>query len=189
MWAAFFNFLAAFVFGTAVSESISKGLIDPQIVSGDVYVVLGGLAGAIAWNIITWAASLPSSSSHALFGGLGGAAVMKGGIKMLILPGKWAAIILFIFLGPMISYVIGMLLMVGGVVDISDVDAGAGWILGIGGCSCCRRGVLSLSHAGQRCAADDGGDCVSAGGGGEEVVECAGSAFALEHAEFSGAGA
>lgn len=112
LWAAFFNFAAAFVFGTTVSESISKGLIDPAVVNGDVYIVFGGLMGAIVWNVITWVAGLPSSSSHALFGGLAGAAITKAGVGVLVLPGKWAAIILFIFLGPIISFVIGTLLMV-----------------------------------------------------------------------------
>src|SRR5437588_12603722 len=66
-WAAFFNFVAAFVFGTKVASTIGKGLVDPQAV--DVYVVFGGLMGAIVWNIITWLLALPTSSSHALVSG------------------------------------------------------------------------------------------------------------------------
>jgi PiT family inorganic phosphate transporter len=77
-WAAFFNFVAAFVVGTAVAKTISKGLIDPAVV--DPTVVLAGLFGAIVWNLVTWWLGLPSSSSHALLGGYGGAAVAKAGM-------------------------------------------------------------------------------------------------------------
>jgi PiT family inorganic phosphate transporter len=109
-WAAFFNFVAAFVFGTAVSETISKGLIDPKVV--DIYVVFGGLLGAIFWNITTWILALPTSSSHALVSGIGGAAITKAGVGVLIWPGKWLGIILFIFLGPIIGFIIGSIFMV-----------------------------------------------------------------------------
>src|SRR5712691_2374472 len=71
-WAAFFNFIAFLVFGAAVATTIGKGIIDPKIV--DHYVVFGALVGAIAWNLITWYYGIPSSSSHALIGGLAGAA-------------------------------------------------------------------------------------------------------------------
>src|SRR4029450_7352657 len=94
VWAAFFNFVAAYVFGTKVSETISKGLVDPKVV--DIWVVFGGLMGAILWNIITWLLGLPTSSSHALVAGLAGAAITKAGTGVLILPGKWRGIILFI---------------------------------------------------------------------------------------------
>src|SRR5690349_4517891 len=66
LWAAFFNFVAAFMFGTAVAGTIGKGMIRPDVI--DVFVVLGGLVGAITWNIITWLLALPTSSSHALLG-------------------------------------------------------------------------------------------------------------------------
>src|SRR6476620_8762688 len=72
-WAAFFNFVAAFAVGTAVAKTISKGLIDPSIVAHDVLVA--ALCGAIVWNLVTWFLGLPRSSSHALMGGFGGAAV------------------------------------------------------------------------------------------------------------------
>jgi len=75
VWAAFFNFVAAFGFGTAVAKTIGSGLIDISIV--DPLVILGGLSGAIAWDLITWYVGIPSSSSHALIGGYGGAAVAK----------------------------------------------------------------------------------------------------------------
>src|SRR3954462_6509556 len=93
-WAAFFNFVAAFVFGTAVSETISGGLVKPDVV--DVYVVFGGLLGAIFWNITTWLLALPTSSSHALVAGLAGAAVTKAGLGVLIWPGKWRLLLIFI---------------------------------------------------------------------------------------------
>src|SRR6186713_2033880 len=93
VWAAFFNFVAAFVFGTKVSETISSGLVDPKVI--DIWVVFGGLCGAIIWNIITWLLGLPTSSSHALVAGLAGAAITKAGTGVLILPGKWRGIILF----------------------------------------------------------------------------------------------
>jgi PiT family inorganic phosphate transporter len=110
VWAAFFNFVAAFVFGTKVSETISSGLVDPTVV--DIWVVFGGLLGAIVWNIITWLLGLPTSSSHALVAGIAGAAITKAGTGVLIWPGKWRAIILFIFLGPIIGFIVGMSFMV-----------------------------------------------------------------------------
>src|SRR5688572_25687861 len=109
-WAAFFNFIAAFAFGTAVSETISSGLIDPSVV--DIYVVFGGLMGAIFWNILTWLLALPTSSSHALVSGLAGAAIAKAGIGVLIWPGKWRGILLFIVLGPLIGFLMGGFFMV-----------------------------------------------------------------------------
>ncbi|MGH7213945.1 MAG: inorganic phosphate transporter [Tepidisphaeraceae bacterium] len=110
VWAAFFNFVAAFVFGTKVSETISSGLVDPSVV--DIWVVFGGLTGAILWNLITWLLGLPTSSSHALVAGLAGAAITKAGTGVLILPGKWRGILLFIFLGPIIGFIAGTLMMV-----------------------------------------------------------------------------
>src|SRR3954454_25167600 len=74
IWAAVFNFVAAFIFGTKVAGTISADLVDKNLI--DIYVVAGGLVGAIAWNLITWWLGLPTSSSHALVGGLGGAAVV-----------------------------------------------------------------------------------------------------------------
>src|SRR6476620_6024169 len=77
MWAAFFNFVAAFVFGTGVAKTIGKDVIDVKQI--DVYVVFGGLVGACVWNLITWYLALPTSSSHALLAGFAGAAVAKAG--------------------------------------------------------------------------------------------------------------
>src|ERR1700722_8386178 len=75
VWAAFFNFIAAFLFGTGVAKTISDKLVDPTAV--DVYVVCGGLIGAIVWDIITWLMALPTSSSHAIISGYAGAAIAK----------------------------------------------------------------------------------------------------------------
>jgi PiT family inorganic phosphate transporter len=109
LWAAFFNFVAAFIFGTAVAKTMGKGLIDVSQV--DPHVILAGLLGAITWNIITWYYGLPSSSSHALMGGYAGAAITKAGVGVLI-PGGWVKPILFIFLSPLVGFAFGMLLMV-----------------------------------------------------------------------------
>jgi PiT family inorganic phosphate transporter len=106
LWAACFNFLAAFVVGTAVAKTIGKGLVHPEVL--DPHVILAALTGAIAWNLITWYFGLPSSSSHALMGALGGAAIAKAGASSLIASG-WVKPILFIFLSPLV----GMTLSVG----------------------------------------------------------------------------
>jgi len=110
LWAAFFNFVAAFAVGTAVAKTIGAGLIDPSVV--DPTVVLAGLIGAIVWNLVTWWLGLPSSSSHALLGGYGGAAVAKAGIGALIASG-WVKPIAFIFLSPLIGALAAMILTVG----------------------------------------------------------------------------
>ena len=108
-WAAFFNFVAAFIFGTAVAKTMGKGLID--VAQVDSHVIFAGLVGAIAWNLITWYSGLPSSSSHALMGGYAGAAITKAGVGALI-PGGWVKPIAFIFLSPLVGFFFGMLLMV-----------------------------------------------------------------------------
>ncbi len=110
IWAAFFNFVAAFGFGTAVAKTVGSGLIDISIV--DPLVVLGGLIGAITWDLVTWYFGIPSSSSHALIGGYGGAAVAKAGVNALILGG-WVMPILFIFIAPILGMVLGFGMMVG----------------------------------------------------------------------------
>ncbi len=109
IWAAFFNFVAAFVFGTGVAKTIGKDLIHIEHV--DIYVVFGGLIGACAWNIITWLLALPTSSSHALLAGFAGAAISKAGFHVLILSG-WYPILLWIFLAPLVGFVLGAILMV-----------------------------------------------------------------------------
>jgi PiT family inorganic phosphate transporter len=109
LWAAFFNFIAAFTVGTAVAKTIGKGLIDPAVV--DPTVILAALLGAIIWNLVTWWLGLPSSSSHALLGGYGGAAIAKAGLSSLIVAG-WVKPILFIFLAPLIGMAIALALTV-----------------------------------------------------------------------------
>ncbi len=108
IWAAFFNFVAAFTFGTAVAKTVGAGMIDIHIVT--FAVILGGLCGAIVWDLITWYFGLPTSSSHALIGGYAGAAVAKAGFSAII-PSGWTKTILFIFLSPLIGLVAGLGLM------------------------------------------------------------------------------
>jgi PiT family inorganic phosphate transporter len=104
LWAAFFNFIAFLVFGVAVATTVGKGIVDPSII--DHRVVFGALCGAILWNVITWYYGIPSSSSHALIGGLAGAAVTKGGVSTLIASGflKTAAAIV---LSPALGFLLG----------------------------------------------------------------------------------
>jgi PiT family inorganic phosphate transporter len=109
VWAAFFNFVAAFVVGTAVAKTIGKGLIDISVVDPD--VILGGLLGAIVWDLITWYLGLPSSSSHALLGGYAGAAIAKAGFGALILGG-WLLPVLFIVISPLLGMSIALALTV-----------------------------------------------------------------------------
>ena len=109
LWAAAFNFLAYFLFQLKVASTIGKGTIDPSIV--DHYVIFGALVGAISWNIITWYYGIPSSSSHALVGGLVGAAIAKAGVDSLITAGV-LKIVAFIFVAPFLGFMIGGLLMV-----------------------------------------------------------------------------
>ena len=110
-WAAFFNFIALFVIGTHVATTIGSGMIDVTMV--DANVVLGGLIGAIAWDLITWHWGIPSSSSHALIGGYAGAAVAKAGLAALIWGAKWNTTLAFIVLSPLIGMILGSSLMVG----------------------------------------------------------------------------
>jgi PiT family inorganic phosphate transporter len=109
IWAAFWNLIAAFVFGTAVAKTIGKGLVHIEMI--DEKVLLAGLLGAIFWNLITLIAGLPTSSSHALMGGYGGAAVAHSGFQALILAG-WTMPVLFIFLSPVIGMFTSMVLTV-----------------------------------------------------------------------------
>ncbi|MBN1854407.1 MAG: inorganic phosphate transporter [Pirellulales bacterium] len=106
VWAAFFNFIAAFVFGTHVAETIGTGLVETALI--DIYVVCGGLLGAIVWNIITWLLGLPTSSSHALVAGIAGAAITKGGFTTLIMHG-WILILAGIVLSPAFGFILGSL--------------------------------------------------------------------------------
>jgi PiT family inorganic phosphate transporter len=107
-WAAFFNFVAAFTFDASVAKTIGKGIVQPEV--ADVWVVLATLVGAIGWNITTWYLGLPTSSSHALVGGLVGAALVKAGTAGIVSAGL-SKTLLFIVLSPTIGMVLGITLM------------------------------------------------------------------------------
>src|SRR5437016_6956377 len=109
VWAAFWNFVAAFVFGTAIAKTVGKGLIDITIV--DSTVVLAGLLGAIVWDLVTWWLGLPTSSSHALVGGYAGAAVAKAGFSAILASG-WTKTLIFIVVAPLMGFVLALLLTV-----------------------------------------------------------------------------
>lgn len=109
VWAAFFNFVAAFVFGTGVAKTIGHNLIHPQFI--DIWVVFAGLTGAIIWNILTWLLGLPTSSSHALVSGAAGAAIAKAGFGVLNLMG-WVPLLAFLVLSPAIGFALGAVNMV-----------------------------------------------------------------------------
>jgi PiT family inorganic phosphate transporter len=109
LFAAFFNFIALFVFQLKVAATVGKGIVEPGVV--DHYVVFGALIGAIAWNVITWWYGIPSSSSHALIGGIVGAVIAKAGAGALITAGVWKTVA-FIFVSPLLGFLLGSLLMV-----------------------------------------------------------------------------
>jgi len=108
IWAAFFNFVAAFTFGTAVAKTVGSGMVDISIVT--FAVIFAGLIGAIVWDLITWYYGLPTSSSHALVGGYAGAAVAKAGFGAII-PSGWTKTLIFIVLSPLIGLLLGLLIM------------------------------------------------------------------------------
>jgi len=109
IWAAFFNFIAAFVFPLKVATTIGKGLVRPEAATE--YVILAGLVGAIVWDILTWYFGLPTSSSHALIGGYAGAAIAKVGFDAILYKG-WEKTIVSMFLSPVIGLVLGLGMMV-----------------------------------------------------------------------------
>jgi PiT family inorganic phosphate transporter len=108
-WAAFWNFVAAFVFGTAVATTIGKGLIRLELVNQQ--VLLAGLLGAIAWNLLTLYLGMPTSSSHALMGGYAGAAIARAGLAALV-PGGWVKPITFLFLAPFVGMFVSLVVAV-----------------------------------------------------------------------------
>jgi len=108
IWAAFFNFVAFLIFGTAVAHTIGQGMIDISVVTP--VVIFSGLIGAIGWNLLTWYLGLPTSSSHALIGGYAGAAIVKAGFGVIV-PHGWTKTLIFIVLGPMIGLVLGVILI------------------------------------------------------------------------------
>src|SRR5512142_58196 len=109
LWAAFFNFVAAFVLGTHVAKTLGKGMIDLSVVTQE--VVVAGLVGAIAWNLVTWYYGIPVSSSHALIGGYAGAAIAKAGWGAII-PSGWTKTVAFIALAPIIGMVLALVLTI-----------------------------------------------------------------------------
>jgi len=108
-FAAFFNFIAIFVFHLSVAATVGKGIADPGVV--DTHVVFGALAGAIVWNLITWYYGIPSSSSHALIGGIVGAVIAKAGTGALMASGI-LKVVAFIFVSPLLGFLFGSLMMV-----------------------------------------------------------------------------
>jgi inorganic phosphate transporter, PiT family len=109
LFAAFFNFLAYFIFHLSVAATIGKGIVAPGVV--DTHVVFGALTGAITWNIVTWFYGIPSSSSHALIGGIVGAVIAKAGASALIGAGVFK-VVAFIFVSPLLGFLLGSLMMV-----------------------------------------------------------------------------
>jgi len=109
LFAAFFNIVAVFVFHLSVAATIGKGIVQPGVV--DTHVVFGALVGAIAWNVVTWLYGIPSSSSHALIGGIVGAVMAKTGAGALIGAGILKTV-LFIFVSPLLGFLLGSLMMV-----------------------------------------------------------------------------
>ena len=109
VWAAFFNFVAAFLLGTAVAKTIGGGMI--RVDSVTQYVVITGLAGAIVWDLLTWWWGLPTSSSHALIGGYAGAAVMRSGWHVIIAEG-WYKTLIFIVIAPVMGLVLALTFMI-----------------------------------------------------------------------------
>lgn len=109
VWAAFFNFIAFFIFGTGVAKTIGSGMIDINTVTP--IVILAGLIGAIIWNLLTWYLGLPTSSSHALIGGYAGAAIAKNGFSVIILAG-WYKTLIFMVLAPVLGLIMGVVFMV-----------------------------------------------------------------------------
>ena len=109
VFAAFFNFIAIFIFHLSVAATVGKGIVQPGVV--DVHVVFGALIGAITWNLVTWYYGIPSSSSHALIGGIVGAVIAKGGIGQLIAGGILKTVA-FIFISPLLGFMFGSLMMV-----------------------------------------------------------------------------
>ena len=109
VFAAFFNFVAIFIFHLSVAATVGKGIVQPGVV--DVHVVFGALVGAISWNVITWYYGIPSSSSHALIGGIVGAVIAKAGTGALLSAGILKTVT-FIFVSPLLGFVLGSLMMV-----------------------------------------------------------------------------
>jgi PiT family inorganic phosphate transporter len=118
VWAAFFNFVSAFTFGTGVASTVGKGFVDITLITP--YVILAGLVGGIVWDLITWWLGLPTSSSHALIGGYAGGAIANAGLKLGwsralegLVVGQWPTTLAFIVLAPTMGLILAYLLMIG----------------------------------------------------------------------------
>ena len=153
IWAAFFNFVAAFTFGTAVAKTVGAGLVDISVVT--FAVIFAGLIGAIVWDLITWYYGLPTSSSHALIGGYAGAAVAKAGLGAIILSG-WTKTLIFIVLAPLIGMVLGLPADGGDPLDLPRHVARAASISWFRRLQLLSAAAYSLGPRRQRRAEDDG---------------------------------
>ena len=109
VFAAFFNLVAIFVFHLSVAATVGKGIAQPSVI--DVHVVFGALIGAISWNFVTWYYGIPSSSSHALIGGILGAVIAKAGSSALVASGIWKTVV-FIFVSPLLGFLLGSFMMI-----------------------------------------------------------------------------
>jgi PiT family inorganic phosphate transporter len=145
VWAAFFNFVAVFTVGTAVAKTIGSGMIDVAIV--DPNVILGGLLGAITWNMITWYYGIPSSSSHALIGGYAGAAIAKAGWVAVMWGKKWIETLSFIVISPFVGMLAGFGLMVAIYWALRRVQPGR-VDRGFRGLQLASSALLSIAHGG-----------------------------------------
>ncbi len=134
IWAAFFNFVAAFGFGTAVAKTIGSGMIDINSVT--LAVIFSGLFGAIVWDLITWYFGLPTSSSHALIGGYAGAAIAKAGLGVII-PAGWTKTLIFIVVSPLIGLTAGLVADGGHLLDVPATPRRPASTTGSGSCSSC----------------------------------------------------
>jgi PiT family inorganic phosphate transporter len=144
LFAAFFNFLAIFIFKLSVAATVGKGIVDPGVV--DTHVVFGALTGAITWNFITWYYGIPSSSSHALIGGIVGAVIAKAGTSALISTGILRTVA-FIFVSPLLGFLLGslMMLLVAWVFRRSTPSRVDGWFRRL---QLVSAGAYSLGHGG-----------------------------------------
>ncbi len=143
MFAAFFNLVAIFIFHLSVAATVGKGIVQPGIV--DTHVVFGALVGAIAWNLVTWYYGIPSSSSHALIGGIVGAVIAKSGAGALVSGGVLKTVT-FIFVSPILGFLLGSLMMFWWP-GCAGVPRRPRWIGGFGACNWCRPGRTAWDTA------------------------------------------
>lgn len=144
LFAAFFNFVAIFIFHLSVAATVGKGIVQPGVV--DTHVVFGALAGAITWNVITWYYGIPSSSSHALIGGIVGAVIAKAGAGVLIAAGILKTVA-FIFVSPLLGFTLGsfMMLVVAWICRRATPSRVDGWFRRL---QLVSAGAYSLGHGG-----------------------------------------